>query len=179
MDAFIAGLIGFVSDNRAWAFWIALAFAAAETTALISILIPSTAILVGVGALVATGSVSFAPIWAGASLGALIGSTFSWWLGRRYGGHILALWPLSRHPELAARGTLTFARWGPTAIIIGHFFGPLRPVVFLLTGMAAMPLWRFQIYNLAGAVAWAYAVPKSGEIGGNVLGALWRLVTGG
>ena len=45
--------------------------------AFLSIAIPSTAILVGIGALVATGAIDFMPIWLGAALGALIGSTFS------------------------------------------------------------------------------------------------------
>lgn len=178
MDAAIAGLIDFIAVNKAWAFWIALAFALGENTALISIVIPSTAILVGVGALVATGSLEFWPIWAGASIGAVLGSTFSWWLGLRYGDAILRLWPLRNHPELVAKGTETFATWGPMAIIIGHFFGGLRPVVFLMCGMARMPFGKFQFYNVIGSLGWAYVVPKFGEVGGLIVGWIWRLFTG-
>jgi membrane protein DedA with SNARE-associated domain len=173
MDAIAQQAIDFVAANRAWAFWIALLFAALETTAFISIVIPSTAILIGVGALVATGALDFAPIWAGASIGALIGSTFSWWLGRAHGYRILGLWPLRDHPDLVERGRAAFARWGVLAIVIGHFFGPLRPVVFLMCGMSAMPLWRFTPWNLLGGVAWAWAMPKTGEVGGNLVGWLW------
>ncbi len=176
MDAFVQAAIDFVIANRAWAFWIALVFAAAETTALISIVIPSTAILVGVGALVAAGALSFWPIWAGGVVGALIGSTFSWWLGRRYGAAILGLWPLRNHPELVGKGRAAFARWGAAAIMIGHFFGPLRPVVFLLCGMAPMALRRFTPWNAAGAIAWAGAMPLTGYVGGSLVGWLWRLL---
>ncbi|MES2143358.1 MAG: DedA family protein [Pseudomonadota bacterium] len=178
MDAAISALIDFVAANRPWAFWIALVFATGENTAIISIIIPSTAILVGVGALVATGSLDFWPIWAGASLGALIGSTFSYWLGLRYGDRILAMWPLKNHPEMVRNGTEAFAKWGPVAIIIGHFFGPLRPVVFLMCGMARMPMGPFQVYNVIGSLGWAYVVPKFGEVGGIIVGWLWRLFTG-
>lgn len=176
MDAVISSTIEFVSANRAWALWIALVFAAAETTAFLSILIPSTAILVGVGALVATGGLDLLPIWIGASIGALIGSTFSWWLGWRYGEHFLRVRPLKDHPEMVARASAAFARWGVLAIIIGHFVGPMRPVVFLMAGTARMRLMRFQLFNIAGALSWALAMPLSGMLGGDLIGWLWQFL---
>ena len=178
IESVISQLIEFVGQHRDWAMWLAFVFAAAETTAILSILIPSTAILVGVGALVAAGGLDFRPIWIGASLGALTGSSFSWWLGWRYGDKILQMWPLRNHPEFVARGQASFAKYGGFAIIIGHFVGPLRPVMFFMTGMSAMPFWRFAMFNIVGGTAWAYAIPKSGQIGGTVLGALWALITG-
>ncbi|MBD3764390.1 MAG: DedA family protein [Rhodobacterales bacterium] len=174
MDAIAQAVVDFIAQNRAWAFWVALVFAAAETTALVSILIPSTAILIGVGAFVATGALDFLPIWAGASVGAVIGSTFSWWLGLRHGSRILGLWPLRDHPDLVDQGRGAFVRWGTWAIIVGHFVGPLRPVVFLLCGMAPMPLWRFQLFNIPGALAWAWAMPMTGAVGGDLIGWLWQ-----
>jgi membrane protein DedA with SNARE-associated domain len=173
VEALSQNVIAFIAANAHLAFWIALAFAAAETTALVSILIPSTAILIGVGGLVATGAVGFWPIWAGGAVGALVGSTFSWWLGRRYGIHILAMWPLKKHPDLVVRGRAAFTRWGPAAILVGHFFGPLRPVVFLMCGMAPMALWRFTPWNLLGGVAWAGAMPLTGYLGGSLIGWAW------
>jgi membrane protein DedA with SNARE-associated domain len=178
MDAFITAMIAFVAENRDWAFWIALAFALVENIAVISFIIPSTAILIGVGALVATGSLDFWPIWAGAAIGATIGSTLSWWLGLRYGDAMLAMWPLRKYPDLVARAKATLEKHGPLAIIMGHFIGPLRPFMFLLTGMAKMPFGTFQIYNVIGSVGWAYVTPKFGEVGGLALGWVWRLFTG-
>lgn len=174
MNALVTQALDLIEANRPLAFWIALVFAALETTALVSIVIPSTAILVGVGALIATGALSFGPVWAGAAIGALIGSTFSWWLGRRYGEGILGLWPLRNHPDLVARGRAAFARWGSLAIVVGHFFGPLRPVVFLMCGMAPMPLARFTPWNVAGGVAWAAAMLATGVVGGSLVGWLYR-----
>jgi len=91
MDAVAQFFIGWIERNQAWLPLIMLVFAAAETTAFLSILIPSTAVLVAVGAMASTGAVSFWPLWAGAAAGALIGSTFSYWLGRRYGRTVLEL----------------------------------------------------------------------------------------
>lgn len=176
MDAAIASTLDFVAAHGDWAILIALVFAAAETTAFLSILIPSTAILMGVGALAATGAVDLFPIWVGASIGALIGSTFSWWLGWRYGEHFLRVRPLKDHPEMVARASATFAKWGVFGIIIGHFVGPLRPVVFLMAGTARMRFVRFQAFNTVGGLSWAFAMPMSGMLGGDLIGWLWQFL---
>lgn len=178
MDAFTDAAIAFVSANRNWAGLIAFFFALAETLPVFSILIPSTAILFGVGAVVATGTLDFLPLWIGGALGSICGSVFSYWLGWRYGRQMLNLWPLRNHPDLAARGTRAFARWGIGTILIGHFVGPLRAVVFLMAGISRMHLPLFLAVDVTGAVAWAWAIPKSGEIGGNLLGWIWQALAG-
>jgi membrane protein DedA with SNARE-associated domain len=178
MEAALAAVVDFVSANREWAPLLVFLLALGETVAFVSILIPSTAILVGVGGLVAAGGLDFMPLWIGASLGALIGSTFSFWFGGHFGPRVLGLWPLSREPEMVARGTSSFARWGPFAVLVGHFFGPLRAVAFVLAGVSAMPVTAFQLANVPGALVWAYVVPKSGEIGGTAIGVAWRALFG-
>ncbi|NJM84624.1 MAG: DedA family protein [Tabrizicola sp.] len=174
MDGVIDSVLGFVRDNRDWAFWIALVFAMGETIAFLSIIIPSTAILLGVGALVATGELSLFPIWAGASIGAVIGSFLSYALGWGYGSAILGLWPLRNHPDLVHRGNAAFRKWGPLAVIIGHFFGPLRAVVFVMAGFSRLPPLIFAPVNVVGCLAWAYVTPTFGEVAGHIVGWIWR-----
>lgn len=175
MDSIIDSFIAFIARNQDWLPLIMLVFAAAETTAFLSILIPSTPVLVAVGALAATGAVSFFPLWAGAAAGALIGSWFSYWLGRRYGGTVLAMRPLRDHPEMVAKAQASFAKYGPLTIFIGHFLTIFRPVVFLLAGISKMPVLRFAFWNGLGCVAWAFLIPKLGEYGGNLIGMIWSL----
>lgn len=174
MEAVLDQIIAFLESHQSWAPYLAFLFAFAETLAFISIVIPSTAILVGVGGLVATGALTLFPIWIGASIGAVCGSMLSFWLGHRYGAKMLDGWPFDRHPGMVARGTHAFQKWGPAAIFIGHFFGPLRSVVFVLAGASRLSWWPFVLANTPGALIWAYAIPKSGEIGGSVVGHLWR-----
>ena len=170
-DSFIA----FIDRNHQWLPLIMLVFAAAETTAFLSILIPSTAVLVAVGALAATGAVSFFPLWAGAAMGALIGSSFSYWLGWRYGATVLAMRPLKDHPEMIGKAQAAFATYGAVTILIGHFATIFRPVVFLMAGMSGMSLARFAFWNGLGCAAWAYLIPKLGQFGGDILGWLWSM----
>ena len=66
MEALLGHVVDFVSANARWAPYLAFLFAFGETLAFLSILIPSTAILVAVGGLVATGSLQLFPIWVGA-----------------------------------------------------------------------------------------------------------------
>jgi membrane protein DedA with SNARE-associated domain len=157
--------------------FVALILAVAETTAILSLIIPSTALLMAVGAAVSVGAIPFMPIWIGAAIGSLIGSTFSWWLGRRFGHHALALWPMRENPDMVERGRKAFADWGPFAVLIGHFVGPLRAVVFLLAGMSTMGFLRFQLVNILGAVTWAFVIPKSGELGGDLVAWLWHYLS--
>lgn len=178
MQAVLGHVVDFVTRHAGWAPYLAFALAVGETLAFFSILIPSTAILVAVGGLIAAGSLTFWPIWVGAALGALVGSTFSWWLGVRYGPAMMNIWPLNRDPHAVERSAAAFKRWGPGAVFVGHFFGPIRSVVFVAAGAAMMPLTRFMLANLPAALIWAYVIPKSGEIGGNVLSHLWRTLTG-
>lgn len=173
MDAIAQFFIGWIERNQAWLPLIMLVFAAAETTAFLSILIPSTAVLVAVGAMAATGKVEFWPLWAGAAAGSLIGSTFSYWLGRRYGRTVLEMRPLSRHPDMVEKARAAFVKYGPATVLVGHFLTLLRPVVFLLAGMTGMRLRRFMFWNLLGCAAWAFLIPKLGQFGGDILGWLW------
>lgn len=175
MGAIAETFIAWIERHQEWLPLIMVVFAAAETTAFLSLLIPSTAVLVAVGALAATGKIAFLPLWIGATVGALIGSTFSYWLGRRYGSAILAMRPLSNHPEMVEKTRTTFAKYGPVTIVIGHFTTVLRPIVFLMAGMSGMTFSRFLFWNSIGCVAWAFLIPKLGQFGGDILGWLWSL----
>jgi membrane protein DedA with SNARE-associated domain len=171
----VESFIAFIERNQDWLPLIMVIFAAAETTAFVSILIPSTPILAAVGALAATGAVGFVPLWIGATIGALLGSTFSFWLGWRYGSYVLAMRPLRDHPEMVEKTQAAFDKYGPVTILIGHFTTIFRPVVFLMAGMSGMTFPRFLFWNGLGCVAWAFIVPKLGQYGGDLIGWLWSL----
>ncbi|MCX7288723.1 MAG: DedA family protein [Rhodobacterales bacterium] len=177
MDGWIESILTFVRENRDWAFWIALVFAIGENLAFLSIIIPSTAILMGVGALVATGELTMLPIFLGAAIGAIIGSFLSYFIGWRYGPAMLGVWPLRNHPDQVERGNAAFLRWGPIAVLIGHFFGPLRAVVFVMAGISRIPLWIFGPVNVVGCIGWAYLTPLVGEGVGHGIGKVWTLIS--
>jgi len=175
VEAFAESIIAFIEANQGWFPLIMVLFAAAETTAFLSILIPSTPVLAAIGALAATGALSFTSLFVGATVGALIGSTFSYWLGWRYGSTVLKMRPLRNHPEMVEKTQAAFTKYGPATILIGHFTTIFRPVVFLMAGMSGMTFPRFALWNTLGCVAWAYIVPKLGQVGGDLIGWIWSL----
>ena len=173
MDAIFQSVIDVMVAHSEWAFWIALLLATAENTAFLSIFVHTTPILIGVGAIASTGQFDFMPVFLGAGLGSVLGATLSWWLGMVYGERILQWKPLRARPALIEKTTAMLHRWGAAAIVIGHFFFAIRPVIFLMCGMVRMPFWRFMVWNIIGSFAWAFLAPKLGEISGMLIGWVW------
>jgi membrane protein DedA with SNARE-associated domain len=155
-------VLTFVSNREAWAAPIVFILAFGESLAFISLLVPATAILFGVGALIGATGIRFWPIWLAAAAGASLGDWVSYWLGYHYKHAIAQFWPLSRRPALLPRGEAFFRKWGALGIFLGRFFGPLRSVVPLVAGICAMPLLPFQLANVASALVWAAGILTPG-----------------
>jgi len=178
MDLTAEGLLGFVSANRAWAAPVAFVLAAADTTAILSLLLPATPLLIAMGALVAAESLDFFAVWAGAAAGAVAGSTLSWWIGHHFGRAVLGHAPFDSHPATMRRALAALARWGPPAVLVAHIFPPLTSAMFLIAGIVRVPFARFQAFNLPGAAIWAWFLPVTGELGTFLIGRIWDYVQG-
>jgi membrane protein DedA with SNARE-associated domain len=161
-DLIKASVVGFVQTHEAWAPFIAAALAFGESIAVLSLVVPATVILLAVGGLIGAAGLEFWQIWLGATVGAAVGDTVSYWIGRHFKRAALNAWPLSRHPEMVERGERFFARLGPWALFAGRFFGPARAVVPLIAGIFAMPTVLFQSINVASASVWAFVLLAPG-----------------
>ena len=128
-----------------------------------SLLLPATVILLALGALIGESGIAFWPIWAAAAVGAFFGDWLSYWIGYHYQDRVAHMWPLSRNPQLLARGHAFFERWGVLGIFIGRFFGPLRAVVPLVGGICGMPQRYFQLANVTSAMIWAFGILAPGH----------------
>ena len=126
----------------------------AESLAFVGFLVPSTALLLAMGALVGTGVVAPGPVLIFAIAGAVAGDAISYELGRWMGPAALRNKALRRHRRTVARARLFIHRAGILAMVLGRFTGPVRSFVPLVGGMLQMGRLRFQIANLAGAVLW-------------------------
>jgi len=63
-------------------------------------------------------------------------------------------------------------------VMIGHFFGPLRAVVFVMAGIARMPPLSFMVVNFIGCLGWAYVTPLFGEVAGHAVSWIWSFFSG-
>jgi membrane protein DedA with SNARE-associated domain len=166
-------IIEFVRTHEPWAAPIVGALAFGESLAFISLLIPAWAVLVAMGVLIGETGISFWPILVAGAIGAALGDWLSYWIGIKVGPAIGNVWPLSRNPTLIPRGERFVTRWGPLAIFIGRFFGPLRAAVPLVAGIFLMPRWRFQVANFVSAFVWVAVVLTLGDAVGKLVRLVW------
>jgi membrane protein DedA with SNARE-associated domain len=185
MDDLVQPTLAFIAAHADWAAAIMFVTAFGESFAFLSLLFPGTTLLIAAGTLLPGGTLPYAPVLIGAVLGATLGDTVSYWIGRRFGGRISRLWPFSRHPELLPNGIRFFERHGGKSVFIGRFFGPLRAVIPLAAGLMQMPRGWFWFANVASALVWApmllFAGDVIGNLGDRVIGATntFLLVFGG
>jgi membrane protein DedA with SNARE-associated domain len=171
-ETFRTAVFDFVREHRAWAPLVVAALALGESIAVLSLVVPATVLLIGVGALVDTGGLAFWPLWAGAVIGAVLGDWLSFEFGRYFQDAAKRMWPLNRQPAMIAKGEAYTRRWGAGAVFFGRFLGPLRAVVPLVAGIFLMPRLVFLAAAIVSAQVWAFLLLTAGDAAGQAAGFL-------
>lgn len=169
-------VIEFVRAHESWTAPIVFALAFAESLAFVSLILPSWAALVGIGALMRGGGLELVPVWIAAGMGAAVGDWLSYWIGAKCKRSITRVWPFSRYPNLLVRGEAFIKGWGVLAVFIGRFSGPLRASVPIAAGILNMPYWPFQLANFSSAFVWAAVLLMLGDVGATIGSWLWNHV---
>ncbi|MFJ9247507.1 DedA family protein [Streptomyces sp. NPDC101776] len=94
-----------------------------------------------------------------ASLGAVIGDSIGYAIGRK-GGRPLLAWLANKFPRHFSEGHVataerSFEKWGMWAVFFGRFIALLRIFAGPLAGVLRMPYWKFLIANVLGGIIWA------------------------
>lgn len=165
MSALTELIIGLMQHNSAWVAPIVFTLAFCESFAFVSLLVPATLILFGIGGMVGLSGIEYWSIWISAAIGAIAGDWLAYDLAIRFKRQVLHVWPLSRYPEVVARGFAFFERWGIAAVFVGRFLGPLRAIVPVAAGVCGMSWMRFQIANATSAIVWAAGILAPGVFG--------------
>lgn len=137
--------------------------------------IPSEVILPYAGYLVFLGRATFFTAGLAAVVGSLAGAFISYEIalygGRplveRYGRYVF----IRRH-ELDAADRW-FQRHGDAAVFIGRLLPGIRTYISLPAGVAKMPVGRFLLFSLLGAIPWTVVF----LVVGYTLGDRWKHVT--
>lgn len=151
-------VVNFVQTNQSWAVPIVFALSFGESLAFLSILIPSTAIMIALGGLFAASGVPVVPVWIAAVVGSILGYAVSYWIGLYFKNDMPRIWPFTSYPDMLPKGQEFFDRYGTYGVFIGHLIGPLRAVVPVVAGMYSMPQFPFQIANVLASIVWASLV---------------------
>jgi membrane protein DedA with SNARE-associated domain len=119
--------------------------------------IPAVPVLLAMGALAGLGKFSLA-VAATVAVAACLVPDLVWYrLGRSYGSSILRLMcRISLEPDSCVRRTENvFAREGGRALLYAKFVPGLSTVAPPVAGMARLSLWRFLLWDTAGAAIWS------------------------
>lgn len=157
LSEFVDQTMALIKDNIALVGPIVFALGLAESTMLVSLLVPSSVLLVGIGGLhSAAGGEYWSVVLAGGA-GAFLGDIGSFAVGRYFKDDIKGWWPLSRHPEWYAGAHVYVDRWGAPGVVVSKFFGFLRPFVPALAGTAGMKWPVFLVASAISCILWAAA----------------------
>ena len=172
MTSLFSAATGFIASYPHFAYAVVFLLALSESIPIIGVVVPGSAAILAISALVPSGMVTLWPLLLAATAGAIIGDGLSFWLGYRYHRAILGVWPLNRYPELIARSEAFFSRHGDKSVFLARFTPGVRAFIPLLAGMLRMPARRFYAANVASALAWAPSHILPGVIVGASFGLL-------
>jgi membrane protein DedA with SNARE-associated domain len=110
-------------------------------------------------------------------LGTMVGSWVAYAVGR---GGRLELFERHGHrvhmgPAQIAKADSWFQRYGEAAVLFGRLVPVVRAFVSLPAGIARMPLMRFTVFSLIGAIPWVLGL----ALAGHALGGDWKSVRKG
>ncbi|HEU4733877.1 MAG TPA: DedA family protein [Kofleriaceae bacterium] len=173
----IAGVAEWIlSLSGGWALAVVFLGPALEASVFLGIVFPGEIAVILGGVLAYNGRVGLGSVVAAAVLGAIVGDTVGYWVGREWGQQILR-WIGRRLPFLKhrvdedierARGFIR--RRGGVAVLVGRFAAALRATVPGLAGMSDLHYPTFLAYNAVGGVIWA----ASFVLLGYFAGAAWQ-----
>ncbi|MCF6354582.1 MAG: VTT domain-containing protein [Candidatus Polarisedimenticolaceae bacterium] len=170
MTELLQQLLDWIALHPVWAGIVIFLVAMCESLAVIGMLVPGAAMMIGFGALISTGTLEFWPTCAWAIAGAIVGDGLSFMLGHHYREQLTRVWPFSRHPKSLERGIRFFQRYGGKSVVIGRFIGPTRAIIPMVAGMMGMPANRFLMANVFSALLWAPLYLLPGMVVGASLG---------
>jgi membrane protein DedA with SNARE-associated domain len=101
--SWIDGLLAWIAANPALAGVVVFAIAFCDSVIVLGAIVPALPLLIAVGVLIGLGELSGPYTVLCATLGALAGDGLSYWIGRRWGDRLRAVWPFSKYPQLLER----------------------------------------------------------------------------
>jgi membrane protein DedA with SNARE-associated domain len=165
-----------LSLGPGWAVAVVFLGPALESSAFLGFVFPGELAVVLGGVLAFQGRVSLQAVMVAAVLGAIVGDTVGYWVGRRWGHQILrgigSRIPFLKHrvDDHLERARAYLKRRGGMAVLVGRFTTALRVMVPGLAGMADMHYPTFFAFNAVGGVVWGTAFVLLGYYAG----ATWQ-----
>lgn len=141
---------------------------ALEASLFVGFVLPGeTAVLLG-GVLASQHRVSLTGVLAAAIVGAILGDSVGYLVGRRFGAPLQRsrLGRIVGERRWQASEDFLQRRGGPS-VLLGRWTALLRALVPAAAGMAKLPYRTFVVWNVAGGLLWATAIVLGGYAAGS------------
>lgn len=129
-------------------------------------LFPGETVIVTGGTLAGTGSLTLIGVILAGAVGAVIGDSAAYWLGRAGGERIRRLFAkLAGHDRVLAAERMVQRR-GSALVFVGRFLPGIRLAINLSCGAGQMDFRRFLTFDALGATLWSTQAAVLGYIFG-------------
>ncbi len=163
-------LLQLTRDYGVWVYGILFFIIFSETGFVVTPFLPGDSLLFVAGALAATGNLDLGVLTVALLVAAIAGNQVNFSIGRWLGPKVLASRTGARllKPEHVARTQAFFERHGGKTLVLARFVPIVRTYAPFIAGVGRMPVPRFSLYNLLGALIWIGSLVGAGFLFGNL-----------
>jgi membrane protein DedA with SNARE-associated domain len=174
-------ILAFVKANQSLGPLVVFAISMSETIVVLSVLVPSTFLLFAIGGLFAAADIPLLPSLIAGWMGATLGFSLMYLLSVTLEGRLLTYWPFRNFGNVIQRATAFTQRWGFWGVALGHFGGPIRVLIPIVSGITRMPPGPFMVANFIGALGWitTFFAPGHLVVSSAWFRTYWHSVFGG
>ena len=165
----VQSLVDSLGDQiNPWGYVVLFLLCLLEASAFIGLFVPGESAQLLAGVLAEQGKLSLGACIAWAVVGAILGDSLGYEIGRHFGPRLRRTWLGQRiGPQRWEQAHDFVRRNGGRSIFLGRFVGVLRALVPAIAGDARMPYGQFFVWNVAGALVTAPAVIAAGYMAGS------------
>jgi membrane-associated protein len=164
-------LVEFVARYDLWIYALLFAVIYCETGLVVTPFLPGDSLLFGAGALSAvdtSGTLRLHWLLPLLVFAAFAGNSTNYWIGRQVGRAAFSGKSRLFRLEHLRRAEDFFLRHGGFALVLSRFVPIVRTFTPFVAGIGRMPLARYQLFNIMGALGWVTLFLCGGFLFGNL-----------
>ncbi len=151
-----------------------------ESGLLIGFFLPGDSLLIPIGILAAQGHIDPVTFAIVATIGAILGDSLGYFIGRRYGARLFvkedSFFFDKKHIE---RTKLFYTKYGPLTVFLARFTPIVRTFAPGLAGVGEMPYRTFLFWNILGGIVWPASLIALGYFFGSKIPNIERFILPG
>jgi membrane protein DedA with SNARE-associated domain len=153
----------FANDAAAYGYWAIMLIVAGDG---VFPILPGETVIVAAAVLAADGARSLPLVILAGAVGAVIGDSAAFWIGRRGSGPLRRWIGRFAGPDRLMAAERMVRRQGPALVFTGRFLPGIRIAINLSCGAGQMSYPRFLLFDALGALVWSAQAALLGYFAG-------------